>query len=149
MIRNYIYSLCGNMNKAEDLCQDAFLKLWNNCAKVPLNNAKAFLFRVVKNAFYNMAEHDKVVLKFLSANKNRLNEQDPEYILREKQFQEKLNTAINNLGEKERVVFLMNRIDNKKYREIAELLDISIKTVEKRMHDALLYLKNELGNYKL
>ena len=44
MLRNFIYSKCRDVAQAEDLTQDAFVKLWNNCAKVPINKAKSYLY---------------------------------------------------------------------------------------------------------
>ena len=62
-----------------------------------------------------------------------------------KQFKEKLTQSLNQLSEKERIVFLMNRIDNLTYHEIADQLEVSQKTVEKRMHQALKKLNTLLG----
>ena len=56
-----------------------------------------------------------------------------------------MERAIYALPEGQRLVFLMNRIDKRKYREIAEELGISQKAVEKRMHQALVTLRKELG----
>lgn len=148
IVCNFIYSKCGDHSQAQDLSQDAFVKLWNNCAKVPVEKAKSYLFTITKNAFFNEYEHQKVVLKYKTANSNRINKEDPEFVYRETEFQQELNAAINRLTEKDREVFLLNRIEKKKYKEIADLLDISIKTVEKRMHAALSSLRNDIKNYK-
>ena len=59
---------------------------------------------------------------------------------------EKLENTISALPEKQREVFLLNRIEKKKYKEIALHLDISVKAVEKRMHQALLVMRKEIGN---
>ena len=56
-------------------------------------------------------------------------------------------TAINQLNDTQRVAFLMHRIDGKKYSEIAEELNISIKAVEKRIHLALLELRKEFKHF--
>ena len=72
--------------------------------------------------------------------------QSPEYLLEEEEFKIKLQNAIASLTEAQREVFLMNRIDGKKYKEIAELLDISQKAVEKRMSAALKILKEQIEN---
>jgi len=56
--------------------------------------------------------------------------------------------AIEKLNEKQRVAFLMNRIDGKKYAEIAKELEISVKAVEKRIHLALIELRKEFENFK-
>ena len=64
----------------------------------------------------------------------------------EKEFMEKLESTIDNLPEKQREVFLMNRIEKMKYKEIALHLDISVKAVEKRMHQALVVMRKEIGD---
>ena len=148
VVRNFIYFKCGNEAQADDLTQDAFVKLWKNCAKVPLDKVKSFLFTVVKNDFFNQLEHQKVVLRFQQTKKNTVNKETPEFVLREKEFQEELNEAINSLSEKQREVFLLNRIEKKKYKDIAEMLGISQKAVEKRMHQAMLHLRSKIKNYK-
>lgn len=143
-IRNFIYYKCGNLDQADDLVQDAFVKLWNNCAKVPFSKAKSFLYTVANNAFLNEVAHQKVKLKHQKALVNDVDYENPEFKYREKEFQEELNKAIANLSEKQREVFLLNRMEKKKYREIAEMLDISVKAVEKRMHGALKSLRAEI-----
>ena len=147
-VRNFIYSKCGNPDQADDLVQDAFVKLWNNCAKVPVFKVKSFLFKVVKNAFFNELDRQKVALKYSKSKGETVNLEDPSFLLREKEFQSELDRAINKLSEKDREVFLLNRIEKLKYKEIAELLEISVKTVEKRMHSALLLLRSEIKQYK-
>ncbi|WP_075343803.1 RNA polymerase sigma factor [Tenacibaculum agarivorans] len=148
-IRNFIYMKCGNLSQAEDLTQDAFIKLWKNCAKVPVQKVKSYLFTITKNAFFNEYEHQKVVLKYRDIQRDKVNIEDPEFQLQQKEFQQKLDNAINRLKPKEREVFLLNRIEKKKYREIAELLGIAVKTVEMRMHSALVTMRKEIKNYKI
>ena len=148
-LRNFIYFKCGDGDQADDLAQDAFVKLWNNCSKIPFEKAKSFLYTVANNAFLNEVAHKKVVLKYQKAavNDNTTNE-NPEFVYREKEFKEELNRAIANLSEKQREVFLLNRIEKKKYKEIAEMLGISVKAVEKRMHGALSSLRAEIKYFK-
>lgn len=140
-LRNFLYYKSGSLQQAEDLTQDAFSKLWENCAKVTLEKSKSFLFTVANNLFLNQVEHQKVVLKFEKKGHTQKSDLTPQFLLEEKEFQQKLETAIGNLPEGQRIVFLMNRIDKKKYREIAEELKISVKAVEKRMHKALSELR--------
>ena len=148
VVRNFILFKCGNSAQADDLTQDAFVKLWNNCAKVPLEKAKSYLFTIVKNDFFNQVEHQKVVLKYKQTKKSNVNKETPEFVMREKEFHQELNDAINFLTEKQKEVFLLNRIEKKKYKEIAEMLGISQKAIEKRMHQAMLHLRSKIKNYK-
>ena len=145
-LRNFMYYKCGDNATADDFVQEAFVKLWKNCAKVLVKKAKSFLFTVANNLFLNDYAHKKVVLKYQQQKIINHSNETPEFLLEEKEFMVKLQKAISNLSEKEREVFLLNRIDKKKYREIAELLDISVKTVEKRMSLALKKLRNQIGN---
>ena len=145
-VRRFIYFKTQDIDKAEDILQDTFIKLWDNCSKVNYEKAKSYLYTVATNAFLNTIKHQKVVQKHqLSISSHHTNE-SPEFIMLEKEFMDKLQRTIDSLPEKQKEVFLLNRIEKKKYREIAELLDISVKAVEKRMHSALLVLREHIGN---
>ena len=140
-LRNFMYYKTGNLAQAEDFVQDAFSKLWENCAKVPIEKAKSFLFTVANNLFLNQVEHKKVVLKFKNRPQKQQSDITPHFLLEEEEFRQRLEQAIADLPEGQRIVFLMNRMDKKTYREIAEILEISVKAVEKRMHKALSALR--------
>ncbi|MFS4493709.1 RNA polymerase sigma factor [Maribacter sp. 2308TA10-17] len=146
VIRNFIYYKCGDMAQAEDITQDAFVKLWKNCKKVLFEKAKSFVMKVAQNAFYNEVDHKKVVLKY---NKNAVKSEghgiSPEFLLEEKEFMAKLQESIASLPPKEREVFLLSRKDKKTYKEIAEIVGISQKGVERRMHLALMKLREKIG----
>jgi RNA polymerase sigma-70 factor (ECF subfamily) len=132
------------MAKAEDLMQDAFLKLWKNCAKVLYDKARSFLFTVANNLFLNDYAHHKIVLEHQKQPGSSSDNENPQFLLEEEEFMRQLKSAINKLPADQREVFLMNRIDKKTYKQIAELLSVSDKTVEKRMQKALISLKNSL-----
>lgn len=148
-LRNFLFYKYGNKDQAEDLAQEAFIKLWQNCSDVPIEKAKSYLYTIANNSALNGIAHEKVVLKYEKefSGLDKTNE-NPEFILEEKQFGNKLLKAIENLNETQRVAFLMHRIDGKKYSEIAEELNIGIKAVEKRIHLALLELRKEIKNLK-
>jgi len=143
-IFNYIYYKFGNKEKANDAMQEAFVKLWENCAKVSSEKAKSYLYTVANNLYLNVIKAEKVRLKYADRHSNTISNESPEYILEEKQFKEKLDAAINSLPENQRTTFLLNRIDKKKYAEIAEMEGVSIKAIEKRMHLALKSLREKI-----
>jgi RNA polymerase sigma-70 factor (ECF subfamily) len=64
--------------------------------------------------------------------------------MQEDEYMKKLQTALSNLTEAQRTAFLMNRIEGKKFKEIAKLLDISTKAVEKRIYGALDKLRKDI-----
>lgn len=143
---NFIYYKSGDYSAAEDLMQDAFAKLWQECSKVSLEKTKSFLYTVVKNMFYNTVRHKKVVLRFEQRGHSQLSNETPQFLLEEAEFKQKLEAAISALPEGQREVFLMSRIEKMKYKEIAERLNLSVKAIEKRMHKALLTLRETCGS---
>ncbi len=145
-IWRFIYFKCGNSAQADDLVQDAFIKLFQNCKKVTPAKAKSYLYTVANNAFLNEVAHSKVVLKHKNQVVSHTNKETPQYLLEEKEFNDKLQNAIANLTDSQRTAFLMNRIDGKKYKEIAEILNISVKAVEKRISKALAELRKNIEN---
>ncbi|WP_026715007.1 RNA polymerase sigma factor [Flavobacterium daejeonense] len=144
---NFAYYKSGDSDAALDLVQEAFAKIWENCSQIDFTKVKTYLFTSINNLFLNSVKHQKVVLAFAKDTPppDKTN-QSPEYLLEEEEFKIKLQNAIASLSEAQREVFLMNRIDGKKYREIAEILEISQKAVEKRMSAALKILKEQIEN---
>ncbi len=148
-LRDYIYYKCGKIEQAEDVAQEAFLKLWEKRAEVKKDTVVSYLFRIAHNIFINQTRHAKVSFNFQSQNNmQEVDSSTPQFELEFKEFDALLQKALANLPEKTRVTFLMNRIDGMKYKEIAERLEISIKTVEKRMQNAVNQLKESI-NHKL
>jgi RNA polymerase sigma-70 factor (family 1) len=146
-VNNFAYYKCGDQAGALDLVQDAFSKIWENCSNIDFLKAKTYLFTTVNNLFLNTVRHQKVVINYAKeAPYMDKDNENPEYIFEEEEFKKKLQNAIASLSEIQREVFLMNRIDGKKYREIAEILGISQKAVEKRMSGALKILRETIEN---
>ena len=143
-LRNYLYYKSGDMHLAEDLVQESFVKLWKSCAKVSVAKAKSFLFTVANNLMLNEASHKKVVLKYQKTKPKTHTNETPEFILEGNEYMDKLQKAIGNLTEAQRTAFLLNRIEGKKHKEIAALLDISQKAVEKRIYGALKKLREDI-----
>ena len=143
---NFIYYKCGDTHQAEDVVQEAYIKLWNNCSKVAFEKAKSFLFTVARNLFLNDIAHKKIVLQHQLESIPKVSSETPQFLLEEKEFMLILKKAIADLPEKQREVFLLSRIDKKKYSEISEIVEISVKAVEKRMSLALITLRKKIGN---
>ena len=149
LLRNYLYYKFGSLEDIDDIVQDSFIKLWDNCTKVTTETAKSYLFRIAINQSNSLLRHETVKLKHQKEVKqinNNTNNESPEYILEEKEFMVKLENAISSLPDRQREVFLLNRIEKKTYREIAELSSVSVKAIEKLMHKALLKLRIEIEN---
>ncbi|MCG2459867.1 RNA polymerase sigma factor [Flavobacteriaceae bacterium F89] len=142
-IFNYIYYKFGNEEKAYDVVQEAFIKLWENCSKVSPDKAKSYVYTVSNNLYLNVIKAEKVRLKHRQEALN-LEYETPEFVMEQREFKDKLEKALQNLPENQRTTFLLNRIDGKKYVEIAELEGVSVKAIEKRIHLALKSLREQI-----
>lgn len=145
---NFIRYKTKDIDQANDLVQEAFITLWDHCADVTPEKAKSYLYTVANRKFLNQVAHLKVVQKHQNSSTLLYDAQSPEYLMQEKEFNTKLQSAIESLPEGQKTAFLMNRIDQMTYAEIAEALDISVKAVEKRMHLALKTLRAEIEELK-
>lgn len=149
---NYLYYSFGDLEKSRNFAQDAFIKLWKNCSEIIFEKARGFLYTTAKRLFLDEIAHQKVQLKFQDRTKaQNLKSEEADELVRSEEFKEALEKAISDLPEKQRTVFLMNRIDKMKYAEISEAMDISVKTVEKHMSQSLIKVRDalvEFGTFK-
>lgn len=143
-LHNFLYYKFGSQFNPSDKVQEAFIKLWNNCAKVPPSKAKSYLFTIGNNMMLNEVKHQKVKLNYQQTPTQDRDHYDPEFLLEEKQYLDKYQKALAKLTEGQREVFLLNRIEGKRHKEIAELLNISRKAVEKRLYTALEKLRRDI-----
>ncbi|WP_178987654.1 RNA polymerase sigma factor [Winogradskyella schleiferi] len=143
-LHDFLYYKFGEHLNPQDQVQEAFIKLWQNCGKIAPAKAKSYLFTTANNLMLNAVAHQKVVLKFSKKPQKHSTNETPEFVLQEKEYHQKLQHAISNLTEAQRVAFLMNRIEGKRFKEIAGLLGISVKAVEKRIYGALKKLREEV-----
>ncbi len=143
-LHDFLYYKFGEQLNPQDKVQEAFIKLWQNCSKIEPPKAKSFLFTTANNLMLNAVAHQKVVLKYNKLPHKHSTNVSPEFVLQEKEYNEKLQNALANLTEAQRVAFLMNRVEGKRFKEIAALLDISTKAVEKRIYGALKKLRKDI-----
>ncbi len=143
---NFLYYKFGAANTPEDLVQESFMKLWQNCKNIPPEKARSFLFTVARNRMLNQLDRKKTVLHHRKIPVKSYDHETPQYLLEGEEYLTRLQTALEELKEDQRVAFLLNRIEGKKHQEIAELLGVSRKTVEKRIYGALAELRKKLGD---
>lgn len=144
-IRNFLYFKTSNNVLAEDIAQDTFLKLWEKRDHIDLKTVKSWLYTVAGNTAINRLKRQQLKYKFFNQLENTSSKSDPQYLMEVKEFEEKLQAVLAKIPEGNREVFLMNRIEGLKYREISERLGIGIKAVEKRMSKALVIIREEIG----
>ncbi len=157
LFRTHYGNLCSYANKyleeleaAEEIVQDVFVKLWENRETLEITtNVQSYLFRAVRNSCLNLIKHINIREEYKVYNeqelKNRQHFLDDE--IHASELEEKIREAIELLPVERRRVFVMSRYDGLKYKEIAEKLDISGKTVENQMGKAIKFLKEKLSGY--
>lgn len=143
-IRNFLYFKTSQAELAEDVAQDAFVKLWETREKIDKSSLKAYLYTIANNLAINQLKRDQLKYKFLNLQVERKEKVTPQYLMEMQEFDQKLQDTLAKIPEGAREVFLMNRVDGLKYREIAERLGLSMKAIEKRMSRALAIIREEI-----
>lgn len=144
-IKNYLFYRVGDMDIATDITQDVFVKVWEKQMQLDLKNAKYLLYKIARDMLVSKYRRMEVEMKYNNRMQLELTEVVDDNQYDYKQLLNKYELALVKLPEKQRTVFMMSRMEELKYAEIAERLDISIKTVEKRMSNALYYLRKVLA----
>lgn len=147
----YAYTIVKDEIIAEEVVQSVFLRLWEKRLGLTVHTSiKAFLYRSVYNESLNYHKHQKVKAAYqqhqVYIRGNDVGD-DPSDRVQMKDLERRLEFAMNKLPEACRTIFQMSRFENLKYREIAEQLNISIKTVENQMGKALKILRMELVDF--
>ncbi len=144
-VKNFLYYKLGDVALAEDLVQEVFLKTWEKRDSIRLETVKSLLYTIASNLANNHYTSSRARFEFeLKENLDHSTQENPQYVLETTEFKTQLEKALAELPEKQRTVFLMSRMDDLTYTEIAERLEISAKAVEKRMHEALVFLRKVL-----
>ncbi len=144
-VRNYVYYRSGDTELATDIAQETFLKVWEKQPDTSEGKIKGLLYKIAGDMFISHYRKQKTALNFKLNIIPELTGENPEEKIHFEELSNRYDAALQQLPEKQRTVFLMSRMDNLKYREISEVLGISVKAVEKRMKFALEHLKKALN----
>ncbi len=131
-------------SEAEEVVQEVFVKIWLKRVSIhDPKNFNAFIFTIAKNLIFNNLKRNVYRRKYEHYQMQNLNEghNDLENEIIYLEMKTRLEAALDNLPKKRKEVFLLSRRDGLKNKEIAEKLEISIKTVEAQMSLTLKYLK--------
>lgn len=145
MLKRYALYLVRDHEEAQLLLNDVFIAVWKN--QVKIIDEKPYLFRAVKNAAVNYHKSSKS--NFLDLDDEVLPEiadqrADPAQHYQEKDRNRVLYQLMDQMPERRRLIFYMYRIDGFSYKEIAALLDISVRTVEDHLVKGFQFLKDRI-----
>ena len=150
MLCSYAHRFVNDTDTAEEIVQDLFFKLWEKRSELQINTSvKSYLFSAVHNRCLKYIEHRNVETKY--RNYYLLHESEIDnnlhYNSNVRELQGIIEHTLDSLPERCGRIFRLNRFEGLKYHEIAELLSISIKTVEANMGKALKMLRKNLKEY--
>lgn len=137
--------------ESEDVVQSVFLNLWNHRKTLYINTSlKSYLLKSVRNLCLNQLRHSDIrreYQKYMTEENNILSEHDTENYLLYSELHNHINSAMKKLPEKQREVFILSRFKGLKYKEISQKLNISERTVEVRISEALKTMQRLLQDF--
>ena len=146
----YAFRFLNDLSESESIVQEVFLRLWQKRREIMITSSlQHYLFRSVKNQCINQIEHNKIKTGYqvMVINNEEDRSEYSEFFL-EFGLKKRIEAAIAALPEKRQEIFRLAREDGLKYREIADRLEISVKTVETQMTLALKQLRESLKEFK-
>jgi RNA polymerase sigma-70 factor (ECF subfamily) len=156
LFRRYYSSLCffarqflNDVELAEETVQEMFVKIWEKRDQLHIESSvKHYFFRSVRNQCLNHIQHQKIRQQYAqNVMENSQEDINPEKYFMEVGLRKKIEDCIDALPAKRQEIFRLSREQGLKYKEIAETLNISVKTVEAQMGLALKFLRDELKEY--
>ena len=147
-IRNYAYFKVGDAAIADDIVQEAFIKVWNMRDEIRSDTVKALLYKIAGNLSLNQLKHNQVVYNFENNYEQDTYSEQADAKIISDEFNQYLQNVIASIPDNSREVFLMNRMEGLTYEEIATRLDLSVKAIEKRMSEALRIVRSKIS-YKV
>ena len=159
-VYNFAYRLTGNYDDANDVAQDAFLRVFNAIGTFRGDASfSTWLFRITTNVFLDERKraraHPQASLdEYLELGESSVTRQiedpspTPEAVLEESERAQLLQKAVENLPENQRAMVTLYHGQQKSYEEIAEIMDLPIGTVKSRLNRARLALKEKLSGLR-
>ncbi|MEE9361494.1 MAG: RNA polymerase sigma-70 factor [Cellulophaga sp.] len=145
----------GCYDDAEEIVQNLFLKLWEDKKKLkPISNINSYLYTMVKYACLDFIKHEKIKMNFVNSSlekklsiQHQFIKDEAASLLLENELENKILEGIDLLPEKCRKVFLKSRFEGLKHHEIAKLLDVSKRTVDNHISNALKHMRLHLKEF--
>lgn len=145
--------------ESEDVVQDVFVELWKRKDSITIGDQiQAFLYRAVYTRALNVLKHRNVEEGY-SAAMEEINQRRAEFYqpdnnevirkIEDRELQQEIDDAINELPDKCKEVFKLSYLHEMKNKEIADVMDVSLRTVEAHMYKALKYLRTRLDHLML
>lgn len=136
----------GDLDSAKNIVHEVFIQVWEKFDSLPGDtNYKSYCFTAVRNKCLNYIRDRKKFVMLENVAENHRAELNSG--METSELEQKIEAAIASLPEKCRIVFELNRVEGLKYGQIAEKLNISLKTVEAQMSKALAVMRDHLSEF--
>lgn len=136
----YLLKNIRDEERAKDLVQDSFEKLWMNCRDVSFSKAKSYLFSIAHNTMVDMIRKEKRMIVTDTADLPQ-NAHSKQY----SDLKEILDQGLNKLPEVQRSVLLLRDYEGYNYQEIGQICKLNESQVKVYIYRARLFLKNYIG----
>ncbi|MBS2212497.1 RNA polymerase sigma-70 factor [Carboxylicivirga mesophila] len=146
----YAYNFLKEQEASEEVCQEVFFQLWINRDKTEIKTAiSSYLYRAVRNRCINLIKHITIRETYKQYNSEQIEKSDNDFTdtLTVSELDQKIRSAIDQMPLQRKKIFIMSRYEEMTYKEIAEKMGLSKKTIENQMGKALQYLREELKDY--
>ncbi|MPR31898.1 RNA polymerase sigma factor [Salmonirosea aquatica] len=141
------FRMLGDEEEAKDVVQELFTQLWTRRENINISTAlSSYLYTSTRNRILDIIAHKKIEEKYVQSLDCFLEKGEyiTDHYFREKELREQIEKEVSLLPPRMREVFELSRQDNLTYKEIAEELNISDKTVKKQINNALSILRQKL-----
>lgn len=150
LLYRHAYKLLKDETQAQDIVQEVFVNLWDKIDSLDLQSSvNAYLYAAVRNKVLNVIQREKYQRRYMDSIIHFIERSEAvtDHKLREKMLQEKIEKEVAHLPEKMRHVFEMSRVHHLSYKEIAQELHLSDKTVKKQVSNAIRILRFKLSSF--
>ncbi|MFO7824623.1 MAG: RNA polymerase sigma-70 factor [Cyclobacterium sp.] len=141
----YVYKISGDRYQSEDIVQEVFVKLWRRRQVRKINQLENYLFKSAKYGVSNLIRDRRIRLPLEDYMANLVEEVNADLLIEEKETDRIIRESIDSLPSRCQEVFIMSRDDFQSNKEIAQQLNLSVRTVETQIHKALKFIKKNLA----
>lgn len=154
-VHSFAHYFLGSPEEAEDVTQEVFLKLWQNWSKVDLERVRPWLLKVTRNACYDRLRKKRSTSRVFNPDatpeiveSSPGEDPGPEAEAQRADFRRHIVAELQSLGEPYRSILILREIQDLRYREISDILDIPLNTVRVYIHRGRRQLREQLaGRY--
>jgi RNA polymerase sigma-70 factor (ECF subfamily) len=146
---SFVRTQVGHADIAEEIVQDVLLRVWHNRAQLdPQQSLRPYLYRAARNQALNHLKRRRLEERWQhTSNTTSASSMATDDAVRSHELSDAIDQAVGGLPERCRLIFLMSREQGLTYQEIADVLGLSVKTVETQMGRALKALRASLAAF--